>query len=521
LGETHDTSPTFTMSRRIVRPDCPSSISRHFQVSFIWHIANLSSTSQVRAAVQLGFLSTIILLLVFILDDRYSVLPNSVHNAIPVHHPGLVITDITVQMCNNPLGSCKLKSEKWHRIDKDVFLGKAFMRWGYVHIQRKKQEELKAGDKVISDVRVGRLNPAKSEDAAADSKWESRPAGIWLKRTVWGKDRIDDHSITAVDLLFGPDAVEPRPGWEIKGTPLLVSGSGSNGIEEARLTVRKGEMIREHHKPPPRVNKNGKFKILQVSDLHLSTGVGHCRDAEPPSSVEKCEADPRTLEFVTRILDEEKPDLVVLSGDQVNGETAPDAQSAIFKYAQIFIERKIPFATIFGNHDDNEDTVRPLSRESQMQVIHSLPYSLSEPGPDDVAGVGNYIVEVLAPGSSAHSALTIYLLDTHSGSPDETHFKGYDWLKKSQIDWFKDTAQSLKGAHKAYSHIHLDMAFIHIPLPEYRNTKNAIVGAWKEAPMAPGFNSGFRDALVEEGIKVVSCGQYVPLAFLLSLLRFS
>ena len=40
-----------------------------------------------------------------------------------------------------------------------------------------------------------------------------------------------------------------------------------------------------------------------------------------------CDADPRTLEFVERLIDEEKPEFVVLSGDQVNGETAPDAQS--------------------------------------------------------------------------------------------------------------------------------------------------------------------------------------------------
>jgi hypothetical protein len=60
----------------------------------------------------------------------------------------------------------------------------------------------------------------------------------------------------------------------------------------------------------------------------LSTGTGHCRDEEPVGhNGGKCEADPRTLEFVGRLLDEEKPDLVILSGDQINGETAPDAQS--------------------------------------------------------------------------------------------------------------------------------------------------------------------------------------------------
>jgi predicted MPP superfamily phosphohydrolase len=119
---------------------------------------------------------------------------------------------------------------------------------------------------------------------------------------------------------------------------------------------------------------------------------------------QKCEADPRTLEFVERLLDEEKPDMVVFSGDQVNGEisvqvtlivvvskdgcvrnlavdqklyrlvqctlcvwgsekpdmvvfsgdqvngeTAPDAQSALYKSVKLLVDRKIPYAAIFGN----------------------------------------------------------------------------------------------------------------------------------------------------------------------------
>jgi hypothetical protein len=146
-----------------------------------------------------------------------------------------------------------------------------------------------------------------------------------------------------------------------------------------------------------------------------------------------------------------------------------------------------------------------------MELIQSLPYSLSEPGPSEIDGVGNYVVEVLAPVSSSHSALTLYLLDTHSYSPDEQQFRGYDWLKKSQIDWFTKTAEALKisPSHAEYTHIHMDMAFIHIPLPEYRDKNNFIYGSWLEPPTAPGFNSGFRDALVQQGVLAVSCGQYV------------
>ena len=142
-----------------------------------------------------------------------------------------------------------------------------------------------------------------------------------------------------------------------------------------------------------------------------------------------------------------------------------------------------------------------------MNIIEQLPYSLSTAGPDDIEGVGNYFVEVLARGSSAHSALTIYLLDSHSYSPDERQWKGYDWIKKNQIDWFTQTSEGLKKKHKSYSHIHMDIAFIHLPLPEYRDKKSYHKGAWREAVTAPNYNSGFHDALVEQGIMMVSCGQ--------------
>lgn len=141
-----------------------------------------------------------------------------------------------------------------------------------------------------------------------------------------------------------------------------------------------------------------------------------------------------------------------------------------------------------------------------MSLYENLPYSLSEAGPNTIEGVGNYYVEVLAHGGNKHSALTLYFLDSHSYSQDETHYKGYDWIKPNQISWFKTTAQNLKDSHKHYTHIHLDMAFIHIPLPEYGIIDQDLVGTWKEPVTAPRFNTHFKDALVEEGIKVVSCG---------------
>lgn len=268
-------------------------------------------------------MATLLFTLIYFLDSRYRVLPTSIHNHLPAHHPGFVITDITVKTCS--IKSCKLDPEKWLRIEKDLYLKSGLISKAYIHVQRKKEEDLTDDDKVVLDVKVGRLDPSKSETADKAEKWEKREAGIWLKRSSKKHDSDSNQVVTAVDVLFGSDAVDPRPSWHLVDLPMLLDNRGEK--YEARLSVRRGAPAKIE-KPVPRIRKDGKFKVMQVSDLHLSTGLGKCRDPNPAEfDGAKCDADPRTLEFVGKQLDHEKPDLVVLSGDQVNGETAPDAQS--------------------------------------------------------------------------------------------------------------------------------------------------------------------------------------------------
>ncbi|KAI3324952.1 phosphatase dcr2 [Xylariaceae sp. AK1471] len=457
----------------------------------------------VRTITQLAAAAFFAFLVIFLLDRNFRLLPNAVHEYMPQHHHGLVVTDIRITKCNkvNIFSSCKLDPEVWHRIDKNLYLGNAWVSSAYVHIQRKKEEELTADDKVVIDVKVGSIDPSSGAKDQADAVWESGSAGLWILRSAKPHASDSKDAVTAVDVLFGDDAAEARSGWEIRGTALRLDGA--RDIPSAHITIRRGGHEEPPKQPSPRIRDNGKFKIMQLADLHLSTGVGQCREAVPDEyEGGPCEADPRTLDFVSRLLEDEKPDLVVLSGDQVNGDTAPDAQTAIFKYAHLLIKHKVPYVSIFGNHDDEGS----LPRAGQMAIIEQLPYSLSSAGPDDIDGVGNYYIEVLAQGNSKHSALTLYLLDTHSYSPDERHWPGYDWIKPNQIQWFKQTASSLKKKHKEYTHIHMDLAFIHIPLPEYAIPENPIVGEFREGVTAPLYNTHFRDALVEEGVVMVSCG---------------
>lgn len=126
-------------------------------------------------------------------------------------------------------------------------------------------------------------------------------------------------------------------------------------IPVTRLSVPHGVEKSEPVEPQPRLKdrRDGKFKIVQISDTHMVTGTGMCKDAIdangqplPPS-----EANPLTVKFLGSILDVEMPDLVVLTGDQIHRDI-PVGQSALFKVLAPVFERSIPYAAVFGNHDD-------------------------------------------------------------------------------------------------------------------------------------------------------------------------
>jgi hypothetical protein len=59
------------------------------------------------------------------------------------------------------------------------------------------------------------------------------------------------------------------------------------------------------------------------------------------------------------------------------------------KFASVVTDREIPWAAVFGNHDDEHE----ISKDDQMKMLRALPYSLVEHGPRDVHGVGNYVLK--------------------------------------------------------------------------------------------------------------------------------
>jgi len=110
------------------------------------------------------------------------------------------------------------------------------------------------------------------------------------------------------------------------------------------------------HKPL-RFCGDGSFKIVQFTDTHWKNGDPN---------------DWQTTALMASILDLEKPDLVVLTGDVLAGKDCEDSLASLARCVTPMIEREIPWAMAFGNHDDEGSA----SRAELMIFQRSLPFCL-------------------------------------------------------------------------------------------------------------------------------------------------
>jgi hypothetical protein len=268
----------------------------------------------------------------------------------------VVITDLTISF-RSPTSSLHsdstLKTKDWYRIEKDLYLHALDEQSAWLHVAQAKEEELTSSHLVVTDVRVG--EPSSADDAR--DAWESRPAGLWVRRSNYTGDIR--HAITGIDVLFGVDAIDPRMQWNLLRESFQLKDV-SPELPIARPTIRRGRPDPNSKQSTLRAHENGSFKIVQFSDTHMVTGVGSCKDAidADGQSLPESEADPLTVKFMEAILDVEKPDLVVLTGDQLHHDIL-DSQTTLFKVVAPIIKRSIPWAAIFGNHDSEGDFAIP------------------------------------------------------------------------------------------------------------------------------------------------------------------
>lgn len=227
---------------------------------------------------------------------------------------------------------------------------------------------------------------------------------------------------------------------------------------------------------PLQFRPDGTFTIAQFTDLHVGGG--------------KTELDARTLALTERIIETERPDLAVYSGDMLYGKETAEPVATLRRIVEAAERREVPFAVIFGNHDAEGGA----TREELLEGIASCRMSLAEAGPADIHGVGNYVIAVKASAQAGPAAL-LYLFD--SGDMAPASVGGYAWIRPDQVNWYRRESNRLQQRHGALP----SLAFFHIPLPEFREAwkSGQAAGIRQEDERCPRLNSGFFAAMLESG----------------------
>ena len=255
-------------------------------------------------------------------------------------------------------------------------------------------------------------------------------------------------------------------------------------------------------KIPLRFRGDGGFRILMVSDIH--GGVGYNRE--------------KTVTALRALLEAEHPDLVVLGGDTagpgvIHIENASQLRGMLDGLTAPMEEAGIPWCHVFGNHDDNYG----LPNGEAEAVYESYPHCLSEAGPEELSGVGNYVLPVYSADGST-LLLNIFALDSHSGmrdwaerwgvdpslrvlEPDVGDRSDYDTVNMDQVLWYYETSRAIEREQGRKVPAVL---FMHIPPPEMHEASKHrcdvhLRGIQWEDVACSSLNSGLFRACLERG----------------------
>lgn len=246
-----------------------------------------------------------------------------------------------------------------------------------------------------------------------------------------------------------------------------------------------------------RFDSEGNFRILQISDIQ-----------DGPLLLNP------TKNFITDVLEETDPDLVILTGDNISGGACGTkllARIGIDRFMSIFEEYGVPVAAVFGNHDSEGG----MTKEEMMEVYESYDCFVGCAG-EDLTGCGNYNLPIMSSDGSkvAYNIWCIDSLTYNEKNPAkndpgyyENDLEGYGCVHKDQIDWYVKTSNELKAANGGKPVP--SMMFQHIIVPEIYDAlvktekgyalPDGVNGELGENPCPPQYNNGQFDAIVKQG----------------------
>ena len=179
--------------------------------------------------------------------------------------------------------------------------------------------------------------------------------------------------------------------------------------------------------------KNRDFRVLNLTDTHLVADEWECKAADNGRNR-------RILEYtIGSLIAKTKPDLITVSGD-ITFADSPRADSAYENFSALLESYRIPWAFVWGNHD-NQAGAEVASHHADIML--SRGHCLFEKG-DPAMGCGNYIIKIEEDGKPIHA---IFMMDSHDRfdftEPDGKVTKRWAHLMQNQLDWQREESRKL------------------------------------------------------------------------------
>ncbi len=234
------------------------------------------------------------------------------------------------------------------------------------------------------------------------------------------------------------------------------------------------------------ITTDRELKVMQLTDLHIGGGIMSQKD------------DKKVINAIVSMVKEEKPDVVIATGDisypvPFTAFTFNNQYAATI-YATLMEQLGVYWTPTFGNHDSEIYSIYNREKMADFYADEKWGNCLFLKGDENVDGFGNNVIKV----KNSDGIITQALITMDSNDyPKENPFTGivagftgnYDNIHENQIEWYKASCEKLNSENKTIIEKISDedkktealekyglvksLVFMHIPPVEY-------AAAWDE-----------------------------------------
>lgn len=217
------------------------------------------------------------------------------------------------------------------------------------------------------------------------------------------------------------------------------------------------------------------FRILVLTDVHRKNhgtfaaelGINYLLDFVSELAIDK-------------LVEKTDPDLILVLGDTVLTQRNDIETRAFVEQMDGY---KIPWAPVFGNHDDEGRA----DKAALAEIYEDSEYCLFDFGPDGLHGAGNYVIEVTRNGETVYA---LFMMDSGSSKEFDAGTAG---INDAQVEWY---GWNMAAFESKYGYKPANMAFFHIPTLAYTKTDEYLAGNRYEASCNEDSGDGILEAML-------------------------